>query len=1084
MLRNEKDRGNGPICRRRSRIILSSTGSSRPRIAARVMRGLFLGLLCLVISSSTRAQQARVHALSHAVRAQGGSGLDVLSRPAAPFYDVVALRVEFQPDTSRFTTGDGTFSDNLYRGLEVSIDPLPHDAGYFQAHLDFVSHYVEHVSDGRTVVNTHLVPEIVRVSMPMAAYSPIGEDANSDAELSKLATLVREAWTLASAQSSFDLSSFDPATTAFVLFHAGAGRDIELTGTTLDRTPQDLPSLFFDAATLQRLSPGPPITFNGFTVQSTMVIPETESRLGRNFIIREDFVAEFSINGFLAASFFSYLGVPDLFNAETGESAIGSFGLMDPLGIFAFNGLFPPEPSAWTKQYLGWSNPVEIAPGPDPQEVTLGAVSALGFSDAIRVPISGAEYFLVENRQRAAESDDLVLSIYRDGDIVEQRIPLDAEDFDRFNVDAFEGGVVVAANPYDRALPGTADEDVRYDGGIVIWHIDERVLRDGFASNRVNSNPDRRAVDVEEADGAQDLGFGNGGVALGTPFDFWYEGNPATAITASGAQVQLYENRFGADTFPSSNSSDGGPSFVELTDFSASGDTMTFRVELGEATAGIAPLSAYASATIGEPARLGGSIKWFQGHGSPFLIVHGDRQGAMTIFDPDSASVTDFHFGPFSTPRSIDSQNFPSAAFRLRASNTIDYLQYTQRTGGALLLQFFRPEAIRGRATAYVGPTTRAEGGTFVLATGPDTTAVLRLYTTEEGPVAAELLDTGVIEDPRGITVAADSVLAVVGAEATTANGTVWTYDQMGEMVGAPAFGQDAGGLVGVFTWPDTGVLQWLLPGGEATSWSLHGRLPIIASTDSLSEYPVLVDLDDDGYLDVLFTVGQQLVAITQSGAVVSGFPITMPTSSVAQVLVARLTESGGWSIVVAGTDGYLHAFDVGANGEAVPGFPLAVGRRIEATPLIENDTLYAVATDGAIRAWRFTQPVEVWWGQLYRDAENTSFVELDAATQAPGGAVASLLDETETYNWPNPIREGRTFLRFRTAEDAEVSIMIVDLAGALVDELDAGSVRGGVPTELEWSTDAPSGVYFARITATTASGRKESQLIRMAIIR
>ncbi len=61
---------------------------------------------------------------------------------------------------------------------------------------------------------------------------------------------------------------------------------------------------------------------------------------------------------------------------------------------------------------------------------------------------------------------------------------------------------------------------------------------------------------------------------------------------------------------------------------------------------------------------------------------------------------------------------------------------------------------------------------------------------------------------------------------------------------------------------------------------------------------------------------------------------------------------------------------------------------------------------------------------------------------------------------------------------------MIVDLAGALVDELDAGSVRGGVPTELEWSTDAPSGVYFARITATTASGRKESQLIRMAIIR
>lgn len=49
-----------------------------------------------------------------------------LRRPAAGIYDVVALRIEFQPDTSRFTTGDGTFEGPLYDGLEPSIDPLPH----------------------------------------------------------------------------------------------------------------------------------------------------------------------------------------------------------------------------------------------------------------------------------------------------------------------------------------------------------------------------------------------------------------------------------------------------------------------------------------------------------------------------------------------------------------------------------------------------------------------------------------------------------------------------------------------------------------------------------------------------------------------------------------------------------------------------------------------------------------------------------------------------------------------------------------------------------------------------------------------
>ena len=1081
VLRNEKDRGNGPIYRRRSRIILSPTGSSRPRIAIRVMRGLFQGILCVwsVWSGVAAAQQGAAPVLSHGVRIPGGgSGLDVLMRPAAPFYDVVALRVEFQPDTSRFTTGDGTFSESLYRGLEVSIDPLPHDAGYFQAHLDFVSHYVEHVSDGRTMVTTHLVPEIVRVSLPMAAYSPIGEESDSDSELSKLAALVREAWTMASAESGFDLSGFDPATTAFVLFHAGAGRDIELTGTSLDRTPQDLPSLFFDRTTLQRLSPGPPITFNGFTVPSTMVIPETESRLGRNFITDEDFVAEFSINGFLAASFFSYLGVPDLFNAETGESAIGPFGLMDPLGIFAFNGLFPPEPSAWTKQYLGWSNPVEVAPGTDPHEVTLGAVSALGFSDAVRVPVSGAEYFLVENRQRAAESDDLVLSIYRDGDIVEQRIPLGTEDFDRFNVDAFEGGVVVAADPYDRALPGVADAGARYDGGIVIWHIDERVLRDGLASNRVNSNPDRRGVDVEEADGAQDIGFGNAGVALGTPFDFWYEGNPATAITASGALIQLYENRFGVGTFPSSNSSDGGPSFVELADFSASGASMSLNVRLvSEGVSGIQPrgglsgrlpFSTDSTATITPFGTEGDELVAFQqttaaGERGTLHVLSGSGEflygldgvfGAAAVTPDGYLAVLGDSFAGSLRLRLLD-----AAGMVMSYSYQLDGTVKDTRFGGALI---------------PVGEDF------YIRADTDDGGRVVRL---ERENNSESFVATGTVSDVRSIAYDEGMGLIAVGQEQVwLQNGSGWTLPSPGSMVGVGAFGQDAGGFVGVV--PDSsGIVTWLLPGGSTRTVDPQ-RFDASGSADSSPHaYPVLSDLDGDGYLDVLTTSGRSLVAFTQAGAVVDGFPIDLPSEIIAQPLVAELSASGGWSVVVGTQDGSIYAYDLGERGSLVPGFPLSVGRTIVATPAVIGGSLYAVAEDGTTRVWTIGLAGDVAWGKLFQNVDNRGVAP---AIQGSGssGAAASLLDEAETYNWPNPIREGRTFLRFRTGEDAEVSIMIVDLAGALVDELDAGSVRGGVPTELEWSTDAPSGVYFARVTATTASGREESQLIRMAIIR
>ena len=118
-----------------------------------------------------------------------------LQRPAAPSYDVVALRVAFQPDTTRFTTGDGTFEGALYaEGLQPSIDPLPHDAAYFEAHLDFLRDYVEQTSGGATRLSTRLLPGVVQLSQTMAAYSPTGPNAESDDEQAKLAALVEEAW--------------------------------------------------------------------------------------------------------------------------------------------------------------------------------------------------------------------------------------------------------------------------------------------------------------------------------------------------------------------------------------------------------------------------------------------------------------------------------------------------------------------------------------------------------------------------------------------------------------------------------------------------------------------------------------------------------------------------------------------------------------------------------------------------------------------------------------------------------------------------------------------------------------------------
>jgi hypothetical protein len=200
-----------------------------------------------------------------------------IERPARPNYHVVALLVEFQPEDSRFTTGDGTFEGDLFQGLGPRVDPLPHDRAYFEARLQFLANYVRRASGGMTNLTSHVVPGVVRLSQPMGAYSPTGPQAGSDEEMSKLARLVEEAWGAADVEASID--GHHPDELVFVIFHAGVGRDLELMGTTLDKTPEDLPSLYFGTSALTRLLGRLPVV-GGTTVDHTLILPRTETRRG------------------------------------------------------------------------------------------------------------------------------------------------------------------------------------------------------------------------------------------------------------------------------------------------------------------------------------------------------------------------------------------------------------------------------------------------------------------------------------------------------------------------------------------------------------------------------------------------------------------------------------------------------------------------------------------------------------------------------------------------------------------------------------------------------------------------------------
>src|SRR5690625_2427262 len=119
----------------------------------------------------------------------------------------------------------------------------------------------------------------------------------------------------------------------YVIFHAGVGRDIELTGTTLKRTPQDLPSLYLDREAFRELLQDP--SFSGFPagdgnllIDNTVILPRTLSREGED-LSGKPYVLQLSAYGLSSPITSRHLRLPYLIHTETSHSAIGRFGLID-----------------------------------------------------------------------------------------------------------------------------------------------------------------------------------------------------------------------------------------------------------------------------------------------------------------------------------------------------------------------------------------------------------------------------------------------------------------------------------------------------------------------------------------------------------------------------------------------------------------------------------------------------------------------------------------------------------------------------------------------------------------------------------
>jgi hypothetical protein len=89
----------------------------------------------------------------------------------------------------------------------------------------------------------------------------------------------------------------------------------------------------------------------------------------------------------------------------------------------------------------------------------------------------------------------------------------------------------------------------------------------------------------------------------------------------------------------------------------------------------------------------------------------------------------------------------------------------------------------------------------------------------------------------------------------------------------------------------------------------------------------------------------------------------------------------------------------------------------------------------------------------------------------------------SRAYNWPNPVYNGKTQIRYFVRDDATVSVRIFDLAGDLVTSF-SGPGIGGVDNEVAWDVSGvQSGIYFARIEATSASSSGVA-IVKVAVVK
>ncbi|MCP4574182.1 MAG: hypothetical protein GY838_17610 [bacterium] len=528
---------------------------------------LFASMLLAVSLASLPALAEQPRAAGPAPVAMPRLPLDMVGS-AAPLLDDrpdAASRRDKAPLSVRAILLMCDFADSLLLGrhglvagdfpppMQDEISYRAHDAVYFDHLMQDVADYYSEASNGRFELAWTVHPRAVNLSRGMAWY---GHHPEEDEQPVLMAAEVVD-----SLDAEIDFSLYDTV----ILVHAGAGEETDVArnspenvySTYLD--PDDFEAAYEDTILAQpwlQSADFPP----GEGITRVLVLPETlyqdPDPPNRNGMFGSLGVYAYEMGlrlGMLPLVDFTPVGHAD-------SQGIGTFGLMG-YGLFVFAGWSPPPPCAYNRALMGWIDPVVAEPG-------AGAVHELtpaGLVDSprpcVRVELTGQEYWLAEYRLQDPDGDRFWSF---GGDL--------NGDFRRNFWDASEAdGRPQAGAKFDPAedtrerIVGaewdffTTDFATGVGGngsGVLVWHVDEGVIDAVFdaPSALFNADASRKAVDLEEADGVQDLDSSS--------YSNFYLGSDADAFRGEGTTL------FGPDALPRTDTNSGVRTGIVFDEFS------------------------------------------------------------------------------------------------------------------------------------------------------------------------------------------------------------------------------------------------------------------------------------------------------------------------------------------------------------------------------------------------------------------------------------------------------------------------------------------------------------------------------------